>query len=98
MSSLSTSSFTNCEPFALASLNLLSSSANCFSSRTFIEQSAVAIIDTLEGRLVAEHVASAGKNWMIIAPGTKSNVASAINHMVRRLPADEEWHSYRKVV
>jgi hypothetical protein len=67
-------------------------------TRTFIEQSAVAIIDTLEGRLVAEHVASAGKNWMIIAPGTKSNVASAINHMVRRLPADEEWHSYRKIV
>ena len=67
-------------------------------TRTFIEQSAVAIIDTLEGRLVAEHVASAGKNWMIIAPGTKSNVASAITHMVRRLPADEEWHSYRKVV
>jgi len=67
-------------------------------TRTFIEQSAVAIIDTLEGRLVAEHVTSAGKNWMIVAPGTKSNVASAINHMVRRLPADEEWHSYRKVV
>jgi hypothetical protein len=67
-------------------------------TRTFIEQGAVAIIDTLQGRLVAEHVASGGKNWMIIAPGTKNNVASAIHHMVRRLPADEEWHSYRKVV
>ena len=67
-------------------------------TRTFIEQGAVAIIDTPQGRLVAEHVASGGKKWMIIAPGTKNNVASAIHHMVRRLPADEEWHSYRKVV
>jgi hypothetical protein len=67
-------------------------------TRTYIEQGAVAIIDTLQGRLVAEHVASGGTRWMIIAPGTKTNVASAIHHMVRRLPADEEWHSYRKVV
>jgi EspG family len=67
-------------------------------TRTYIGQSTVAIIDTLQGRLVAEHVASGGKKWMIVAPGTKSNVASAINHMVRRLPADQEWHSYRKVV
>jgi hypothetical protein len=67
-------------------------------TRTYIEQGAVAIIDTLQGRLVAEHVASGGTRWMIIAPGTRTNVASAIQHMVRRLPADEEWHSYRKVV
>jgi hypothetical protein len=67
-------------------------------TRTYIEQSSVAIIDTLQGRLVAERVASGGKKWLIVAPGTKSNVASAIHHMVRRLPADEEWHSYRKVV
>jgi len=67
-------------------------------TRTYVEQGAVAIIDTLQGRLVAEHVASGGTRWMIIAPGTKTNVASAIQHMVRRLPADEQWHSYRKVV
>lgn len=35
---------------------------------------------------------------MIIAPGTKTNIGTAINQMVRRLPAHEEWHSYRKVV
>ncbi len=67
-------------------------------TRTHIGQSAVAIVDTPEGRLVAEHVYTAGKKWMIIAPGTKSNVASAVNHLVRRLPAKREWHSYRKVV
>ena len=39
-------------------------------TRTHVEQSAVTIIDTPEGRLVAEHVLSAGKKWMVIAPGT----------------------------
>jgi hypothetical protein len=67
-------------------------------TRTYIEQSAVTIIDTPEGRLVAEHVRSAGKAWMIVAPGTKRDIAAAINNTVRRLPADQEWHSYRKVV
>ncbi|GBG41001.1 ESX secretion-associated protein EspG [Mycobacterium montefiorense] len=67
-------------------------------TRTYIEPGAVTIIDTPEGRLVAEHVSSGAKKWMIIAPGTKNNIGSAINHMVRRLPADQEWHSYRKVV
>jgi hypothetical protein len=67
-------------------------------TRTHIEPTAVTIIDTPEGRLVVEQVSSAGKKWMVIAPGTVSNVASAVNHMLRRLPANEEWYSYRKVV
>ncbi len=67
-------------------------------TRTHIEQSVVTIIDSPEGRLVAEHVPSAGRNWMVIAPGTATNIAAAINQMVRRLPANEEWYSYRKVV
>ncbi|WAJ45199.1 ESX secretion-associated protein EspG [Mycobacterium sp. Aquia_216] len=67
-------------------------------TRTHIDHGAVTIIDTPEGRLVAEHVPSAGKKWMIVAPGTKTNIGSAINQMVRRLPADQEWFSYRKVV
>jgi hypothetical protein len=67
-------------------------------TRTHIEQSAVTIIDSPEGRMVAEHVPSAGKNWMVIAPGTATNIAAAVNQMVRRLPANEEWYSYRKVV
>lgn len=66
--------------------------------RTHIEASAVTIIDIPDGRLVAENIHSAGKKWTIIAPGTKSNIAAAINHMMRRLPADKEWYSYRKVV
>ncbi|MGO9929019.1 MAG: ESX secretion-associated protein EspG, partial [Mycobacterium sp.] len=84
---------------AQASIVAIQSGVDCGRpTRTYIEQSAVAIIDSPEGRLVAEQVLSAGKKWMIVAPGTKSNIASAINHMVRRLPADQEWYSYRKVV
>jgi hypothetical protein len=67
-------------------------------SRTHIEQSAVTIIDTPEGRIVAEHEPAGGKNWMILAPGTTSNITAAVNRMMRRLPANDEWFSYRKVV
>ena len=67
-------------------------------TRTHVEQSAVTIIDTPEGRIIAEHEPSAGKKWMILAPGTTSNVTAAVNRMMRRLPANEEWYSYRKVV
>ena len=67
-------------------------------SRKFFEESVVTIADTPEGRLVGEHFASDGKRWMIIAPGTGSSIASAVNRMMRRLPANEEWHSYRKIV
>lgn len=67
-------------------------------TRTHIEHSVVTVIDTPEGRVVAEHVSSGGKRWMIIAPGTASSIGAAINRMLRRLPANEEWFSYRKVV
>jgi EspG family len=67
-------------------------------TRTHVERSAVTIIDTAQGRLICQQVTSADKEWMIIAPGTMRNIAAAINQLVRRLPADEEWYSYRKVV
>lgn len=67
-------------------------------TRVHVEPSVVTIIDTPEGRLVAEHVFSAGKKWLVVAPGTAGNLASAVNGLMRRLPANDEWHSYRKVV
>jgi hypothetical protein len=67
-------------------------------TRAHVEQSAVTVIDTPEGRIVAEHEPHGGKNWMILAPGTTSNVTAAVNRMMRRLPANDEWFSYRKVV
>jgi hypothetical protein len=67
-------------------------------TRTFIEQSVVTVIDTPEGRLIAEQVLTAGRKWMVIAPGTGGNIASAVNELMRRLPAKDEWYSHRKVV
>jgi hypothetical protein len=67
-------------------------------TRTHVEQSAVTIIDTAEGRIVAEFEPSGGRNWMILAPGTTANITAAVNRMMRRLPASDEWFSYRKVV
>ncbi len=66
--------------------------------RIHVEQSAVTIADTPEGRLVGEHYMSGGKRWMVIAPGTPRSIGGAVNRMVRRLPAKQEWFSYRKVV
>lgn len=67
-------------------------------TRAKVEGTTVTIIDTPEGRMVAEHVLRSGKRWMILSPGTDGNIATAINHMLRRLPANQEWFSYRKVV
>ncbi|WP_099025857.1 ESX secretion-associated protein EspG [Mycolicibacterium palauense] len=67
-------------------------------ARSHIEQSVVTIIDTPEGRLVAEHTTSGGRRWMILSPGSPGNIASAVQKMVRRLPSENEWFSYRKVV
>ena len=66
--------------------------------RKHFEESVVTIADTPEGRLVGEHYVADGKRWMIIAPGSSSSIATAVNKMMRRLPASQEWHSYRKVV
>jgi ESX secretion-associated protein EspG len=67
-------------------------------TRKYFEESVVTIADTPEGRLIGEHYVADGKRWMIIAPGSGSSIATAVNKMMRRLPASEEWHSYRKVV
>ncbi|MGH3635955.1 MAG: ESX secretion-associated protein EspG, partial [Mycobacterium sp.] len=67
-------------------------------TRTHVEQSVLTIVDTPEGRLVGEHLSSAGKRWMVVTPGTPSSIADAVNRMMRRLPAEQEWYSYRKVV
>ena len=68
------------------------------SQRAHVETSAVTIIDTPQGRLLADDIHHAGRRWTIVAPGTGSNIAVAVNKMMRRLPAEQDWYSYRKVV
>lgn len=67
-------------------------------TRTQVGRSAVTVLDTPQGRIFVEQVVSAGKTWMIVSPGTETDIAAAVNRMLRRLPADQEWHSYRRVV
>ncbi|WP_197379199.1 ESX secretion-associated protein EspG [Mycolicibacterium mengxianglii] len=67
-------------------------------SRVTVGGAVVTVIDTPDGRVMAEHLQRDGKRWMILTPGSHNNIVAAINEMVRRLPAAQEWHSYRKVV
>jgi hypothetical protein len=67
-------------------------------TRAHVEHTVVTIMDTPSGRIVTEHVPSIGRNWMIIAPGTRRRINSAVTDMLRRLPADQDWYSHRKVV
>jgi hypothetical protein len=86
------------ERSAQASVVAIQSGMPSGPARSHIEQGAVTIIDTSQGRLVSEHVTRAGKSWMIISPGSAADIASAVLKMVRRLPAEDEWYSHRKVV
>ncbi|GAY17804.1 ESX secretion-associated protein EspG [Mycobacterium sp. shizuoka-1] len=86
------------ERSAQASVVAIQSGMPSGPARNHIDQGAVTIIDTPQGRLVSEHVTRSGKSWMIVSPGSAANIASAVLKMVRRLPADDEWFSHRKVV
>lgn len=66
--------------------------------RTHIGSGAVTVIDTPAGRMIVEHTRRDGRSWMIAAPGSNSNIAAAVQKMLRRLPAQGTWHSYRKAV
>jgi hypothetical protein len=63
-----------------------------------IDSGTVTVIDTPAGRLLTEWASRDGKSWMIAGPGSATNIASAVATMMRRLPAQEAWHSYRKVI
>jgi hypothetical protein len=83
---------------ASASIVAVQSGAEGAPGRVHVEHGSVTIYDTPEGRLVAENAPQAGKQWMIVFPGSPANITSAINAMLRRLPAKEEWFSYRRIV
>ena len=83
---------------ASASIVAVQSGAEGAAGRIHVEHGSVTIYDTPEGRLVAEHAPQGGKQWMIVSPGSPANITSAVNAMLRRLPAKEEWFSYRRIV
>lgn len=61
-------------------------------------QTPVTIIDSPGGRLVCDRVTRNGRNWVVISPGSVAHTASAVKAMMRRLPAAQDWYSYRKAV
>jgi hypothetical protein len=67
-------------------------------TRLHVGAGAVTIIDTPRGRLFCEHASRAGRDWMIVAPGSLPGVSRAVVRMLRRLPANSGWHSHRRVV
>ncbi|WP_343710123.1 ESX secretion-associated protein EspG [Mycobacterium sp.] len=67
-------------------------------TRAHVEPGAVTVIDTPSGRLVAEHLRFAGGTWIVVSPGTASSIGAAVRHMMRRLPAQQEWYCHRKAV
>lgn len=83
---------------AQASVVAIQSGAATGLARSHIDPGAVTIIDTPHGRLVSEQVRRAAKSWMVVSPGSPANIASAVLSMLRNLPAQEQWHTYRKVV
>lgn len=66
--------------------------------RSHIVPGALAVIDTPEGRLLTEHLRHEGAAWMVVAPGTADALAASVHKLLRRLPAQEAWYSYRKAV
>ncbi len=67
-------------------------------TRSVTGDSAVTIIDTPEGRLVYEVVHRDGKEWLMISPGSPKVIGDAVGQLLRQLPANNDWYSYRKVV
>jgi EspG family len=66
--------------------------------RTRVSPTAVTVVDTPEGRLVYEIVHSDNRQWLIVSPGSQRTITDAVHRLLRQLPADRDWHSYRKVV
>ena len=67
-------------------------------ARLLVGDSTVTVIDTPAGRLCVESVTSGERRYQVISPGSRTDIAGAVQRLIRRLPAGEEWYSYRRVV
>ncbi|WP_322858128.1 ESX secretion-associated protein EspG [Mycobacterium europaeum] len=67
-------------------------------ARIAVGDSTVSIIDTPAGRVCVENVTSGQRRYQIVSPGSRSDISGAVQRLIRRLPAGEEWYSYRRVV
>ncbi|WP_374023822.1 ESX secretion-associated protein EspG [Mycobacterium sp. HNNTM2301] len=67
-------------------------------ARIAVGDSTVSIIDTPAGRVCVENVISGQRRYQIVSPGSRSDISGAVQRLIRRLPAGDEWYSYRRVV
>ncbi|HEX5256456.1 MAG TPA: ESX secretion-associated protein EspG [Mycobacterium sp.] len=67
-------------------------------ARIAVGNSTVSIVDTPAGRICIESVTSGQRQYQILSPGSRTDIGGAIQRLIRRLPAGDEWHSYRRVV
>ena len=67
-------------------------------ARIAVGDSTVSIVDTPAGRICIESVTSGQRQYQILSPGSRTDIGGAIQRLIRRLPAGDEWHSYRRVV
>ncbi|BBX99044.1 ESX secretion-associated protein EspG [Mycobacterium lacus] len=67
-------------------------------ARMVVGDSTVAIVDSPAGRICVESVASGQRRYQVLSPGSRSDIGGAVQRLVRRLPAGEQWYSYRRVV
>jgi hypothetical protein len=67
-------------------------------ARIVVGDSTVSIVDTPAGRICIESVTSGQRQYQILSPGSRTDIGGAIQRLIRRLPAGDEWHSYRRVV
>jgi hypothetical protein len=67
-------------------------------ARLAFGECAVTIADTPSGRLCIENVYSGGDRYQVVVPGTRKAIGEAVVKLIRRLPAGEDWYSYRRVV
>lgn len=67
-------------------------------ARTAIGDTTVLIADTPAGRVCVENVDSGARRYQVVSPGTRGHIGAAVTKLIRRLPAGEDWHSFRRVV
>jgi hypothetical protein len=67
-------------------------------ARVAVGDATVSIVDTPGGRVCIESVISGQRRYQILSPGSRSDIGGAVQRLIRRLPAGDEWHSYRRVV
>ena len=67
-------------------------------ARLVVGDATVSIVDTPAGRVCVESVISGQRRYQILSPGSRSDIGGAVRRLIRRLPAGEDWYSYRRVV